>query len=274
MLRGPTRILRSSLAADGATAARGADARTLYLQEATCQRVDASDDALVVTVQRNGEKARQMRFPLERVARIVSSTALDWSGAALQLCLQRHLSICWLSGRGDALGSLYSHRPHALPFASALDLLLETDAGLARYAHWHRSRRMHVQLQWGRLSEQDIAPQAWEACKRHWVYQAQIDAHLPPRLNGLLAAVVAQQLQKDGLAPVHAGPAGTSVPLADDLVCLLWAEMNLCTGPLADQIDGGEELALVLERWQSRNGSALLLHLSSLQRLAGKEIYA
>ncbi len=272
MLAHSQRLLRTATAADGAHAPRGADARTLYLSTSTCQRVDASGDALVVTAQRNGEPMRRLRFPLQRVARVVSSAALDWSGAALTLCLQRHLSVCWLDGRGDALGSLHSHQAEAAPFSTALDLMLETPEGLGRYQHWLKARRMKVQLQWGRSTATTISPQQWESTKRSWVYQAQLAPHLPSALQGLLAAAVAAQLQVHRLAPVQHGPGGEPILLAQDLTLLLWGEMNLCSGPLADQAEGNRAIALVFERWQAANGSALLLHLASLQRVASKEL--
>lgn len=272
MLAHSQRVLRTRLAADAAPAPRGSDARTLYLQGASCQRVDAGGDALVIGTQRAGEPLRRLRFPLQRVARVVSSTTVDWSGAALQLCMQRRLSVCWLDGRGEALGSLHSHRGETAPFAGALDLLLETPDGHARYQHWLKSRRMQVLQQWGRTDGPTIPPRQWEATKRSWVYQAQLSAHLPSALQGLIAGCVVQQLQEHGLLPVQLGPGGEPVPLAQDLTWLLWAEMNLCCGPLADQTEAGPETVLLFERWQARNASALLLHLLSLQRLAGKEL--
>ena len=81
MLAHAQRVLRTRSAADGALAARGADARTRYLRESTCQRVDASGDALVITTQRPGEPLRRLRFPLQRVARVVCSVSMAWSGA-------------------------------------------------------------------------------------------------------------------------------------------------------------------------------------------------
>ena len=60
--------------------------------------------------------------------------------------------------------------------------------------------------------------------------------------------------------------------LAHDLTWLLWAEMNLCCGPLVDQTEGGPEITLLFERWQARNASALLLHLLKLHRMASREL--
>lgn len=272
MLAHAQRLLGTRTAADGAHAPRGADARTLYLGLATCQRVDGGGDALVVSAQREGEPLRRLRFPLQRVARVVSSTSVDWSGAALQLCLQRHLSICWLDRHGDALGSLHSHQAETAQFATALDVLLETPEGHARYQHWLKSRRMQVQLQWGRTDGLVISPRQWEATKRSWVYGAQFAVHLPAALHGLVAACVAQQLHAHQLLPVQFGPSGEPVLLAHDITWLLWAEMNLCCGALADQTEAAPEITLLFERWQARNASALLLHLAHLHRMAGKEM--
>lgn len=274
MLTASHRQVRTRTAADGAHAPRAADARTLYLGQATCQRVDASGDALVVSAQRDGGPLRRLRFPVQRVARVVSSTVVDWSGAALQLCLQRHLSICWLDGRGVALGSLCCHGSQTASFATALDVMLDSPTGLERYLAWLKSRRMQVQLQWGRSSAADISPQQWESSKRSWVYQAQLSPHLPAALLGLIESQVASELQLQCLLPVQFGSCGESVLLAQDLAHLLWGEMNLCCGTLADHAEGGQKAALIFERWQARNGSALLLHLGSLHRVANKELHA
>lgn len=274
MLTHPQRLLRTRTAADRALGPRGADARTLYLREASCLRVEANGDTLVVATQRPGEPLRHLRFPVQRVSRVVCSTAVGWSGAALQLCLHRRLSICWLDQHGEALGGLYSHHVEMARFSTALDLLLETPEGHLGYQHWLKARRMHVQLQWGRAGGSAITPQQWETTKRNWVYGGLVTVHLPAAMEGLLAACVAQQLQVHQVLPVQFGPGGEPVLLAANLTLLLWAEMNLCCGSLADHAEPGPALVQLFERWQARNASALLLHLHSLQRLAAKALQA
>ena len=60
------------------------------------------------------------------------------------------------------------------------------------------------------------------------------------------------------------------VNLDEDLCELLWAEMNLTSGPLPDNIATEPELNQLFEHWSMLNASALILHLSSLHRTALK----
>lgn len=67
------------------------------------------------------DRAQTLRYPLVRVARVVSSTVvLTGSGAALALCLQHGIGISWVNARGEALGTCYPHLRQHPQFASAL----------------------------------------------------------------------------------------------------------------------------------------------------------
>ena len=132
---------------------------------------------------------------------------------------------------------------------------------------------MEVLLRWGKTSVREIEPQEWEATKRSWVYAAELTVHLPAALRGHCQAWVAAQLAQLPLPPIWWGPQGERIDLDEDLTQLLWAELNLCTGSVADGTEGERELVHLFESWHSGNGSALLLHLSSLHRLANKAVY-
>jgi hypothetical protein len=128
--------------ATAATPAPGA--RALYLGAGQHKRVTCTDEALVVT----NARAQTWRYPLDRVARVVSSTATDWSGAALALCLRRGIGIAWLDPRGAALGVCYPQARSATGSAAALEIMVETPEGVERYRHWQRARRMDVLMRW------------------------------------------------------------------------------------------------------------------------------
>ncbi len=257
-----------STASIGSPASTGPGSRALYLGHGGRKRVSCTDTALVVT----NANAQTHRYPVARLSRVVSSPLVDWSGAALALCMRSGIGITWIDSHGDSLGSLYPLRRGNVSFATALELLVETAQGLARYQDWLRSRRMAVLIQWTRTSDSEITPHEWEATKREWVYAARIAEHLPRALRGHSQAWVAAQLSLHHMPPVLWGPEGQGIDLDDDLTELLWGEMNLCTGGLADTTFTERELTSLFERWISSNGSALLLHLHSLQRLAMKEL--
>ena len=81
------------------------------------------------------------------------------------------------------------------------------------------------------------------------------------------------QLAEHGTPPLLWGAETQPVNLDDGLCSLLWAEMNLGTGSLADQASQDADLAALFERWATRNGAALILHLGSLHRTALKAMY-
>ena len=63
----------------------GAGARALYLGHRDKKRVSCTDEALVV----HNDRAQTLRYPLACVARVVSSTVVDWTGDALAQCMRR-----------------------------------------------------------------------------------------------------------------------------------------------------------------------------------------
>lgn len=248
----------------------GPGARALYLGSREHKRVSCTAEALVVT----NARAQVTRYPVARVARVVSSAdVVDWSGPALALCMRAGIGITWLDARGQAVGTIYPQVRPSTPFATAMDLWTETPEGLARYQNWLRSRRMDVLVRWGQGSAVAITPQQWENTKREWVYGRQFTIHLGDALRSLCLAYVGAQLGCYGLAPVLWGPELQGIDLDEDLCELLWAEMNLSSGALADKADADATATTLFERWSTLNASAITLHLASLHRNAMKEMH-
>ena len=245
-------------------------ARALYLGTRDKKNVTCTDQALVV----NNVQHQTRRYPLERVSRVVSSTVTDWSGDALVLCMKQGIGITWLDGKGRALGTCYPAQRRHPPFAYAVEMLTETSQGLERYQNWLRSRRMDVLVRWGTACADVITPAQWESTKRDWVYARQFTEHLPIALHGHCLAWIGSQLAEQGLLPLLWGPDAEAIDLDHDLCELLWAEMNLCAGSLANTAQADEPLVTLFERWNARNGSALMLHITSLYRTAMKAVNA
>ena len=105
------------------------------------------------------------------------------------------------------------------------------------------------------------------------VYRGQTARHLPPGLRNLCLAYVAAQLIACGLTPVLWGPRLEGIDLDEDLCELLWAEMNLGSGALADKATADAELTTLFERWSNRNASAITLHLARWHRIALKALH-
>ena len=243
-----------------------AGARALYLGTRDKKRVTCTDQALVV----HNALQQIRRYPLERISRVVSSAVTDWSGDALMLCLKHGIGITWLDGKGNALGTCYPAQRRYPAFATAIELLTETPQGLDRYNNWLRSRRMDVLLRWGKDFAQVISPGQWEATRQSWVYTGQFEEHLAAPLRGHSLAWVGAQLSAHGLQPLLWSPTAQAIDLENDLCTLFWAERNLCAGSMAVSIQSEESITTLFERWNARNGSALLVHITSLSRIAMK----
>lgn len=249
----------------------GPGARALYLGSREHKRVTCTEEALVVT----NARAQVMRYPVTRVARVVSSANLvDWSGAALALCMRAGIGITWLDSRGKAIGSIYSQKRTTTTLPTALELWAERADGTRLYQNWLRARRMDTLVRWGDDRGSSMTPQLWESTKRSYVYGGQFSVHLPTALRDLCLAYVAAQLNSQGLSPQLWGPRLENIDLDEDLCDLLWAEMNLGTGALADDAQGDATVTELFERWSARNACALTLHLVHLHRTALKAMHS
>ncbi len=244
-------IGRSGCAAP-ASARRAPDARTLYLGGGTRLRVTSTGEALVVSVV-NGPIHR---FPIARIARVACSPLTDWSGAALALCLSRRISVTWVDARGRATGHLWPAKLAPMPLAELLETLAaESAAWPEAYANWLRQQRMQTLRGWrtARANAGHPVPECeWQQAKQAYVYRAEVPQHLPAALHGMAAAFVASRLTEWELAHHYWPTGGAPLELADDLTQLLWAEMNLRAGPLADALDTPAEAATIFERWSGR----------------------
>lgn len=243
-------------------------ARALYLGSKEPKHIAATSEALVVT---NTQRQVQ-RFPVIRIARIVSNRLVNWSGEALMLCMDRGIPITWLTPQGQAIGSAHPLRRAHLDSGTALELMVETNAGLQTYRHWLNGRRLSVLISWAQQRACELTPQEWEQAKQQWVYSATITEHLPAALKAHCLAWTEAQLYRHSLQAQYFTEDGNSIDLDQDLNQLLWGDMNLNTGNLTDTLDTAREQTDFFERWIARNGSTLLLHLQSLYRTARRAL--
>src|SRR5690606_39124453 len=88
--------------------------------------------------------ATPQRFPLARICRIICSRQVDWSGAALTLCLREGIPITWVDGHGHALGNTQTLFPQPLPFTTLIDVYLELPDWPGRFANWCARRRLET----------------------------------------------------------------------------------------------------------------------------------
>jgi hypothetical protein len=251
---------------------QAADARTLYLASAERLRVTSTGEALVIA----RDDGAVQRVPVARLLRIVCNTRAEWSGAALALCLERGVPVSWLGHDDQPLGHLWPRRPQGSPLGELLEALACDHPGwFEAYDHWLRRRRMHVLRTWAaaRLEAgRSVSPEEWQRAKQAWVYRAEPCEVLPRVLHGMAAALVAARLSAQGLHVHYWCAVGGPVALADDLACLVWAQMNLTAGALAAAIEQPREAAALFERWSGTCTGILHEHLASLHAHGRREL--
>ena len=244
-------------------------ARALYLGSATAKSATATADALVITSALSATR----RYPAARLARVVSSTSVNWSGDALALCMVRGISIAWLGSHGQVIGNAVPQKRGRMSASTALQVLLDSATGQQHYQDWLRSRRMQVFQHWLGAQDASLSLHAVMEVKRSWVYASEHSVHLPATLQGLCLAYVSAQLASHSLPLVMWTSNSQPVDIDEDLCGLLWAEMNLCSGNLADALRHQQSEVPLFESWSARNASALLLHINSLQRCAQRALH-
>lgn len=242
--------------------------RALYLAGSEHKHVDCTDAALVV----QNARGQILRYPVSRVARVVSSPRVDWAGRALLLCQRSGIPITWVDSHGEATGTLFPAQARSLSLHQMLEVVLESDPGAQDFRHWQQHRRMQVLQAWAKSCPEPISPSRWEAVRREWVYRQELKAHLPGSMLGLCCAHVAAQMAQAGLQPDYLGPKAEVIPLLQILLELSWAQLNLCTGSMGDKADDEATQVQLMERWQARNAGVLMAHLYSLQRWAATQM--
>jgi len=247
---------------------RATDARTLYLASTHPLRVTSTGEALVVAC----TDGPVQRLPIRLLHRVVSGPSTDWSGAALALCMQHGVTISWTGPGGEPAGHLWPQQPRPLELATLLHALAGSDHHWPEaYGNWLRCQRLQVLHLWRRQraqAGQPVGVAEWQAAKQHLVYRNQVPEQLPQLLRGMAAALVVARLADGGLRAHYWACTGQPIALADDITCLVWAEMNLCAGPLAAAIDNPRVAATLFERWAGTCAGAVYQHLASLRAQA------
>ncbi len=240
-------------------------ARPLYIFSADASHIATSDLALTVRT----HSGRTFRYPAARIARVVCSTRINWTGCALALCMKQGIGITWIAEHsGDALGSAFPCLKKRLPSSLHIALLLESVTGLVNYEQWHRARRMLVLNGATKLNGATPTPREWQSLKREWVYKGHLSPHLPLRLKGLCTAYTVGLLQSLEIEPEYLGPQAQAISLVADVTELIWAEFNFATGIMADQAADPKTLTSVLEAWLSQHPGVGAAHVHALLRSA------
>jgi len=203
--------------------------RPLVLGPRLAARVAADGPAL--RVQAAG--SAQVRFPLDRVSRVVGGSHTDWDAGALRACLCRGIPVVIVGNDGAALGCLHPARARASSLAEGIEELLGRPSGSERYGCWLRAARMRVLVDWRetrRAAGGTLAPGAFEDLVRIHVYRDDGRSPFGDRTGfwqGALSALAAETIGRFGLDPVYWGAGDEALDLHRDLSRLLELRLHL-----------------------------------------------
>ncbi|WP_295544439.1 CRISPR-associated endonuclease Cas1 [uncultured Thiohalocapsa sp.] len=116
------------------------DAAPLYIAAGSDTRVRLDRRAL--SVQREA-RAEQL-FPLQRIARVHSSTLVQWSTEALLACAERGISVVFVHDDGDIAARLLPRPGARDELLHRLQDLMLLPHGLDRYTHWLGMTRARI----------------------------------------------------------------------------------------------------------------------------------
>lgn len=244
--------------------------KPLYLATSKRIRITAEGEAIAV----HQTPAGLSRFPVARIARIICNRHADWSGKALALCLSRQITITWVDGGGNGIGSASPRLATPLSLHHSLEIWLEQPDWDVKHENWLRKRRMDVLLQFTARSLAAGRPfcrETFETQKREFVYNNEISSAFAPVGIGWCHALVVARLARKGLQTRYFGYDGGTLELADDLSRLLWAELNLDCGSLTVTANKERVQMLFFENWARQRQDRLIAHLAHLKRYVAQE---
>lgn len=204
--------------------------KPLYLRGGPGMRVDADGPALRV---RRPARAAQW-FPLARLARVVSSGAVEWECEALLACAAAGTPVVFVQRDGSVRGYLFggdarSRDPHDLLY-TRLRARLSRPGGMARYGVWRNAmtraaiRALGAQLGQGLVDEAPHRLRLALAETRRRYAGPGPAALIEGRLLGWLCGLSAELLAEVGLDAARWTKLDFKFDLIGDLAELLgWA---------------------------------------------------
>ncbi|TVQ89496.1 MAG: hypothetical protein EA400_07530 [Chromatiaceae bacterium] len=158
------------------------DARPLYIVATADTYVSLDGPALAVS----REERAQLHFPLQRIARVYSSTGVHWSTSALLACAERGIAVVFVDAQGEVQARLLGRPGERDELLLRWREFLLLPQAPDMYQHWLRGMRARVAW-WAAVRVQAPASMRDPRRARLWIEQ------LALRLTGRRAAEKSRQ---------------------------------------------------------------------------------
>jgi len=160
---------------EDASAPRLADARPLYIASGADTRVDLDGPALCIS----REERPEQYFPLQRIGRIHSAEAVQWTSAALLACARRGIGIVFLNDEGAVTARLLGRPGERDELYQRLMEFLLLPQAMGMYRFW--------------VAEQDRRIAWWAGSRLGIPVQARDPRRCREAINRLAAAYAGTQ---------------------------------------------------------------------------------
>ncbi len=199
----------------------------LYLNVTQVTTVTLDGPALRVTA--SGRSVS--RYPIERIARVVTRGPVQWRTEALCALMQSGIPVIIVGAGGKPTGYCWPVGRSPVPLAARLGELLDRKGWQVSYRNWLKAQRMRILSEWRHGREQAGHPVP------DWQFTALVRSHVyasewrekdkeDSLRRGSIVAIVASQVAQAGLHPEYWAWGGTQLDLVSDLADLL--ELLLC----------------------------------------------
>lgn len=199
----------------------------LYLKGREHTTVDAEGPALAV--HRTGKSIA--RYPIARLSRIISGRNVQWSGRALNLCMQEEIPIVILSDKGNPCGYIQPAIVHRSTLDSLLQQWVDVPNWRISLENWQRAQRMRLVKTWCARRVQsghDVSETLFrELVRLHVQHKKTTETEANSFWCAALAAYVSQKLHQAGVAARYWGHGGDVLDLRGILLELLQVALAL-----------------------------------------------
>jgi hypothetical protein len=233
--------------------------------------VTVRTDGPALLAQSKGEAAR--RYPLARIARVLTGPRNEWRPCALAACQQSGLPIVFLDAAGRVTGHLQPWQPRPSTLHGLIAETLARRKWQLAYHHWFRAECMRLVHRWCEqrvVNGKPVNDRDRRELIRSHVYQpgaTRLTAGWHPLYEGAITAYVMQALREAGLEPCYWGENARPLHLAQDLTQLAELSLRLEMHGLGQAVHGDNSAMLhILHSFGETIGGQLRTWLGSLHR--------